>query len=128
MAKGVLTFRHPEYYLFFTETRNGRKAARKFLARLDERTDNRDKPVSIAALIAQLKAIHAWGVSAPPIYRVFVTRSWWRMAITTGWCPAATRSTWCGAFRAPNWSSMKMPGMEASSSTMRRSSTKRWSP
>src|SRR5437667_3294240 len=28
MVKGVLTFRHPEYYLFFTETSNGRNAAR----------------------------------------------------------------------------------------------------
>jgi pimeloyl-ACP methyl ester carboxylesterase len=61
MIKGALTFRHPEYYLFFTETRNGRRTAREFLARLKERTENRDKPVSIAAFIAQLKAIHAWG-------------------------------------------------------------------
>lgn len=65
MVKGTLTFRHPEYYLFFTETRNGRKAARAFLARLHERTENRDKPVSIAAFIAQLNAIHAWGRQRP---------------------------------------------------------------
>jgi len=65
MVKGALTFRHPEYYLFFTETRNGRNAAREFLARLKERTQNRDKPVSIAAFIAQLKAIHAWGRQRP---------------------------------------------------------------
>jgi pimeloyl-ACP methyl ester carboxylesterase len=65
MVKGALTFRHPEYYLFFTETRNGRNAAREFLARLKERTENRDKPVSIAAFIAQLKAIHAWGRQHP---------------------------------------------------------------
>jgi pimeloyl-ACP methyl ester carboxylesterase len=65
MAKGALTLRHPEYYLFFTETRTGRHAARAFLARLKERTDNRDTPVSIAALIAQLKAIHAWGRQRP---------------------------------------------------------------
>ena len=65
MIKGALTFRHPEYYLFFTETRNGRQAAREFLARLKERTENRDKPVSIAAFIAQLKAIHAWGHQPP---------------------------------------------------------------
>lgn len=65
MVKGALTFRHPEYYLFFTETQNGRNAAREFLARLKERTENRDKPVSIAALIAQLKAIQAWGRQRP---------------------------------------------------------------
>src|SRR5213082_3069323 len=65
MVKGVLTFRHPEYYLFFTETPNGRNAARAFLARLKERTENRDKPVWIAAFNAQLKAIHAWGRQRP---------------------------------------------------------------
>lgn len=65
MAKGALTLRHPEYYLFFTETRTGRNAARAFLARLKERADNRDKPVSIAAFIAQLKAIDAWGRQRP---------------------------------------------------------------
>ncbi|MGH7694229.1 MAG: alpha/beta fold hydrolase, partial [Gemmatimonadaceae bacterium] len=65
MVKGALTFRHPEYYLFFTETRNGRNAAREFLTRLRERTENRDKRVSIAALIAQLKAIRAWGRQRP---------------------------------------------------------------
>jgi len=65
MAKAALTFRHPESYLFFTGTRNGRQAARAFLARLKERTENRDKPVSIAAFIAQLKAIHTWGRQPP---------------------------------------------------------------
>lgn len=65
MIKAALTFRHPEYYLFFTGTANGRRAARDFLRRLKERTRNRDKPVSIGAFIAQLKAIHAWGRQAP---------------------------------------------------------------
>jgi pimeloyl-ACP methyl ester carboxylesterase len=65
MMKGALTFRHPEYYLFFTETPNGRSAGRAFLLRLKERTENRDKSVSIAAFIAQLKAIHAWGRQRP---------------------------------------------------------------
>jgi pimeloyl-ACP methyl ester carboxylesterase len=65
MAKAALTFKHPEYYLFFTGTPNGRNAARQFLARAKQRTDHRDKPVSIAAFIAQLKAIHAWGRQRP---------------------------------------------------------------
>jgi len=65
VLKGTLTFRHPEYYLFFTENRTGRNAARAFLARVKERTENRDKPVSIAAFRAQLKAIHAWGRQRP---------------------------------------------------------------
>jgi pimeloyl-ACP methyl ester carboxylesterase len=65
VVKGVLTFRHPEYYLFFTATRNGRNEARKFLARLKERSEDRDKGVAIAAFSAQLKAIHAWGRQRP---------------------------------------------------------------
>jgi pimeloyl-ACP methyl ester carboxylesterase len=65
MIKAALTFKHPEYYLFFTKTPNGRRAAREFLKRLKERTENRDKPVSIVAFIAQLRAIHAWGRQAP---------------------------------------------------------------
>src|SRR5438128_4534585 len=65
MVKAGLTFRHPEYYLFFTGTPNGRHAARDFLARLKERTENRVKPVSIPAFRAQLKAIHAWGRQRP---------------------------------------------------------------
>ena len=65
MVKGALSFRHPEYYLFFTTTPNGRHAAREFLARLKERTANRDKPVAIAAFRAQLQAIRAWGRQRP---------------------------------------------------------------
>lgn len=65
VVKAALTFKDPEYHLFFTETRNGRNAARAFLARLLERTQNRDKPVSIAAFIAQLRAIKRWGRQPP---------------------------------------------------------------
>jgi pimeloyl-ACP methyl ester carboxylesterase len=65
LIKGGLTFRHPEYYLFFTRTSNGRTAARAFLRRLKERQYNRDKSVSPRALFAQLKAIRAWGRQAP---------------------------------------------------------------
>lgn len=65
MIKGALTFKHPEYHLFFTKTRNGRSAAREFLARLKERSENRDNPVSLPAFFAQLKAIHAWGLQPP---------------------------------------------------------------
>ena len=64
VIRGTLTFKHPEYYLFFTGSANGRKAARDFLQRLDERTDDRDKAVSPLALISQLKAIRAWGRQA----------------------------------------------------------------
>ena len=65
MLKGYLTFKDPKQFLFFTTTANGRREARKFIARLKERTEDRDKPISVGAFRAQLKAIHAWGVQQP---------------------------------------------------------------
>ena len=65
MTKGALTFKHPESYLFFTETPRGRNAAREFLSRLKERTQDRDASVSIPAFITQLKAIRAWARQTP---------------------------------------------------------------
>jgi pimeloyl-ACP methyl ester carboxylesterase len=65
MLKGALTFKDPKHYLFFTTTDNGRRAAGEFIKRLKERTEYRDKPISIGAFRTQLKAIHAWGVQQP---------------------------------------------------------------
>ncbi len=65
MARGALTLKDPKYYLFFTKTANGRSAARQFLKRLKERTDDRDKSISPIAFRTQLKAIHAWGRQEP---------------------------------------------------------------
>jgi len=63
--KGALTFKDPKQYLFFTTTANGQSAARKFVKRLKERTDNRDNPISLISFRAQLKVIHAWGRQEP---------------------------------------------------------------
>lgn len=65
ILKGYLTFRDPKFYLFFTTTHNGKNAARLFLNRLKERTVNRDIPVKIRTLRAQLKAIATWGHEKP---------------------------------------------------------------
>jgi pimeloyl-ACP methyl ester carboxylesterase len=65
IIKGLLTFRDPKFYLFFTSTANGRQAAKAFLERLKERTADRDKPITMAAFLRQLKAIKAWGIQAP---------------------------------------------------------------
>ena len=65
MIKGFLTFRDPKFYLFFTSTANGRRAARDFLKRLQERKADRDKPITPSALLRQLKAIKAWGQQPP---------------------------------------------------------------
>jgi pimeloyl-ACP methyl ester carboxylesterase len=65
IIKGMLTFRDPKYYLFFTSTVHGRRAAKDFLERLKERKAGRDKPITIGAFLRQLKAIKAWGKQAP---------------------------------------------------------------
>lgn len=61
IIKGLLTFRDPKTYLFFTSSTNSRRAAEAFLARLKERTRDRDKAVPPKAFLRQLKAIKAWG-------------------------------------------------------------------
>lgn len=65
IIKGLFTFRDPKFYLFFTSSINGRRAATAFLDRLKERTTDRDRAVSLKAFLRQLKAIKAWGRQAP---------------------------------------------------------------
>jgi pimeloyl-ACP methyl ester carboxylesterase len=64
-ARGLLTRRDPKEFLFFTRTPNGRGAAKEFLARLEERANDRDKAISVRSFRAQLKAIHRWGQQKP---------------------------------------------------------------
>jgi len=63
--RGLLTFTDPKQFLFFTRTPTGRRAGKEFLARLKERTQNRDKAISLRSYAAQLKAIHRWGLEQP---------------------------------------------------------------
>src|SRR3954451_20891210 len=60
IARGLLTRQDPKQYLFFTRSPDGRRAVQEFLARLEERTDGRDKALSVRSFRAQLKAIHRW--------------------------------------------------------------------
>ncbi len=53
--------KHPKHFLFFSQTKNGQAAADAFLARLNERQEGRDKPISNETVGAQLSAIHTWG-------------------------------------------------------------------
>jgi pimeloyl-ACP methyl ester carboxylesterase len=64
-ARGLLTRQDPKQFLFFTRTPNGRRAGKEFLARLEERTNDRDKAISVRSFRAQLKAIHRWGQQQP---------------------------------------------------------------
>jgi pimeloyl-ACP methyl ester carboxylesterase len=63
--RGLLTLQDPKQFLFFTRTPAGRRAGKEFLARLKERTVNRDKRISLRSYGAQLKAIHRWGQQPP---------------------------------------------------------------
>ena len=69
--KAFFTFRDPKFYLFFTQNKVGKTAARDFLKRLKERTENRDKKVGVSVLKAQLKAIETWGHDQPTDLSVF---------------------------------------------------------
>ncbi len=63
--KGIFSFRDPKFYLFFTQNKIGKAAARDFLGRLKERTENRDTKVKLSVLKKQLKAIEDWGNATP---------------------------------------------------------------
>src|SRR3954451_16662690 len=65
IARGLFTRQDAKQFLFFTRTPNGRRAAQEFLARLEERTDDRDEAISLGSFRAQLKAIHRWGKQQP---------------------------------------------------------------
>jgi pimeloyl-ACP methyl ester carboxylesterase len=65
IARGQLSRQDPKQFLFFTRTPNGRRSGKEFLARLEERTSDRDKAISTRSLRAQLKAIHRWGKQKP---------------------------------------------------------------
>ena len=63
--KAALTLSDPRNFLFFPRTPEGKRAAKDYFSRLNERTENRDKPISLQARRAQLKAIKSAGLSAP---------------------------------------------------------------
>jgi pimeloyl-ACP methyl ester carboxylesterase len=62
MIRGWLTFQDPKQFLFFTRTPAGIRAGKEFLQRLRERSEDRDKEITVTALQAQLKALRRWGM------------------------------------------------------------------
>ena len=64
-VKAALTLSDPRNFLFFPRTAEGKRGATDYLRRLKERTTDRDKPISIQARVAQLKAIRRAGLSKP---------------------------------------------------------------
>jgi len=65
LLRGLLTGQDPKQFLFFTRTPGGIEAGKAFLARLKERSESRDKEITIAAYLAQLRAVKAWGRKRP---------------------------------------------------------------
>ena len=65
MLRAAFTGQDPKQYLFFTRTANGIEAGQAFLKRLQERTDHRDKEITVGAYVAQLQALGAWGQKRP---------------------------------------------------------------
>jgi len=63
--KAALTLSDPRNFLFFPRNPDGKRAAKDYFSRLKERTEDRDKPISLQARRAQLKAIRTAGLSAP---------------------------------------------------------------
>lgn len=63
--KAALTRSDPRNFLFFPRTPEGKHAAAQYLGRLRERTQNRDKRISLRASIAQIRGIRHAGKSAP---------------------------------------------------------------
>ncbi|MHB8693883.1 MAG: alpha/beta fold hydrolase [Solirubrobacteraceae bacterium] len=64
-TKAALTLRDPRHFLFFNRNTAGKRAATDYMARLKERTTDRDKGISMQARIAQLKAIREAGLGTP---------------------------------------------------------------
>jgi pimeloyl-ACP methyl ester carboxylesterase len=63
--RGLLSRQDLKQFLFFTRTANGKRAGKEFLARLQERTVDRDTPISIRSYFAQLRACYRWGKEEP---------------------------------------------------------------
>jgi pimeloyl-ACP methyl ester carboxylesterase len=64
-VRGLLSRQDPKQFLFFTRTANGKREGKAFLARLKERTSDRDTPISMRSYFAQLKACRRWGKETP---------------------------------------------------------------
>ncbi|CAH0301015.1 Pimeloyl-[acyl-carrier protein] methyl ester esterase [Arthrobacter sp. Bi83] len=65
ILRATLTRSDPKEFLFFNRNTTGKPAAKAFIKRLQERTVDRDKPISTRAFQTQLKAIQKFGRSAP---------------------------------------------------------------
>ena len=64
-VKATLHLKDARAFLFFPRDTEGKRAAKDYFARLKERTQGRDKKISLQARRAQVKAIRAAGAHEP---------------------------------------------------------------
>jgi pimeloyl-ACP methyl ester carboxylesterase len=65
VLRATLTRSDPKEFLFFNRDQAGKAAGKAFIARLQERTVDRDQSISLKGFGTQLKAIAKFGRSAP---------------------------------------------------------------
>jgi pimeloyl-ACP methyl ester carboxylesterase len=65
ILRATLTRSDPKEFLFFNRDAVGKRAGKEFVARLEERTANRDAPMKVKGFQTQLKAIRNWGRGTP---------------------------------------------------------------
>ena len=75
ILRATVTRSDPKEFLFFNRNATGKPAAKAFIKRLQERTVDRDKPISTKAFQTQLKAIQKFGRSAPSDLSTFTQQT-----------------------------------------------------
>lgn len=63
--RGFLTGQDEKLFLFFVRSTSSIEAGKSFLARIKERTENRDTEISFRTALTQLKALYNWGRKQP---------------------------------------------------------------
>jgi pimeloyl-ACP methyl ester carboxylesterase len=102
--RGLLSRQDPKQFLFFTRTANGKREGKAFLARLQERTSDRDTPTTISSYLAQLKACRRWGKEEEPHDLSHIRQP---VLLANGdndrSCRPRTPSTWPDVCRTTSW-------------------------
>ena len=108
MVRGWLSCQDPKQFLFFTRTPSGICAGKEFLARLQERSENRDKKITIACAASAAEGAAQLGLKAATdlsrIHQPLLSP----MATATAWFQAVTATTWRDVSRTANSSCIRI--------------------
>ena len=75
MFRAFWTRRDPRYYLFFPEISEAKALGQAFITRTNQRI-NRDEPIKIPVLLAQLRAVRSWAKGEPQDFSEVNHRIW----------------------------------------------------